>query len=75
MPSIGFYVATPVFILGLLLLLEVTSPAALLLVTTVVYSLVLLIFTRFFFVALPVGGIQWFYDINNAIISIVRAGL
>jgi hypothetical protein len=53
----------------------VTSPAALLLVTTVVYSMVLLIFTRFFFVALPVGGIEWFYDINNAIISIVRTGV
>ena len=75
MPSIGFYVATPMFILCFLVLLEVKSPIALLTVTLVVYGLVLLIFTRLFYVALPVGNVESFYDINNAIIEIVRSGV
>ena len=74
-PSVGFYVATPFFILGLLLILEVRSLRALLGVTCIIYGLVLLLFTRFFYVALPVGRIEAFYDINNAIIGIARYGM
>lgn len=74
-PSIGFYVATPFFIIGLLLILEVRSPIALLTVTAVVYGLVLLLFTRLFFVALPTGRVAPFYDINIAIIGIARYGM
>lgn len=75
MPEIGFYVATPFFILAILLLLEVRSVKALVAVTAVVYGLVLLIFTRFFYVALPVGRIESFYDLNNWIIGFVRIGM
>ena len=74
-PSVGFYVATPFFILGVLLILEVRSPLTLLGVTGVIYGLVLLLFTRLFYVALPVGRIESFYDINNAIIGIARYGM
>ncbi len=75
MPEIGFYVATPFFILAILLLLEVRSLKALAAVTAVVYGLVLLIFTRLFYVALPVGRIESFYDLNNWIIGLVRIGM
>lgn len=75
MPSIGFYVATPLFILAFLILLEVKSPIALLTVTLVVYGLVLLIFTRLFYVALPLGNVESFYNISNAIIEIARSGV
>ena len=75
MPSIGFYVATPLFIFGLLVLLEVRSPIALFTVTLVVYGLVLLIFTRLFYVALPIGNIESFYNLGNAIVGIARSGL
>ncbi len=75
MPAVGFYVATPIFIVILLLLLEVRSLPAIATVTVIVYGLALLIFTRLFYVALPTGHIEAFYDINNAIISIVRAGM
>lgn len=75
MPEIGFYVATPFFILAILLLLEVRSLKALVAVTAVVYGLVLLIFTRLFYVALPVGRIEIFYDLNNWIIGFVRIGM
>ncbi len=74
-PEIGFYVATPFLILAILLLLEVRSLKALVGVTFVVYGLVLLIFTRFFYVALPVGRIEAFYDLNNWIIVLVRTGM
>ncbi len=74
-PLIGFYVTTPLLILAILLLLEVRSLKALAGVTLVVYGLVLLVFTRFFYVALPVGRIESFYDLNNWIIVMVRSGL
>ncbi len=74
-PSVGFYLATPFFILGLLLILEVRSLVALASVTAVIYGLVLLLFTRLFYVALPTGQIEAFYNINNAIIVIARWGL
>lgn len=72
---IGFYVATPFFILGLLALMQVRSASALVLVTVVVYGLALALFTRFFYVALPTGRIEFFYDINNAIIVLARTGV
>ena len=74
-PTIGFYLATPFFIIGLLLILEVRSPIAILSVTSVVYGLVLLLFTRLFYVALPTGRVAPFYDINIAIIGIARSGM
>ena len=74
-PAFGFYVVTPFFIAGLLLLLEVRTPSTLLSVTAVIYLLLLLIFTRLFYVALPVGRIPFFYDLNNAVIVLARTGL
>ena len=74
-PYVGFYLATPVFVIALLLVLEVSAPLAIIGVTVVVYGLVLLLFTRFFFVALPTGRIAAFYDLNNAIIGLVRTGM
>jgi hypothetical protein len=74
-PLIGFYVATPLFTLALLLLLDVRRPVALLGVTAIVWGLVLLIFTRLFYVALPEGLWDGFYEANIAIIDLVRVGM
>ena len=74
-PRIGFYVTTPLFIVALLLVLEVRSVRALLGVTAVVYGLVLLIFTRYFYVGLPVGSFDGFYEVNNWIVATVRWGV
>lgn len=74
-PLVGFYVATPLFTLALLLLLDVRRPGPLLGVTAVVWGLVLLIFTRLFYVALPEGLWDGFYEVNIAIIDLVRLGL
>lgn len=75
MPEIGFYVATPVFIVLFLLLLNVRSLPVVVGVTAVVYGVILLIFTRLFFVALPVGYLDGFYEANIAVIDFVRLGM
>lgn len=74
-PRLGFYLMTPLFILALLFLMRVRSLMTLALVTASAYGIALLIFTRFFYVALPVGRIEPFYSLNNAIIALVRTGL
>ena len=74
-PRIGFYIAAPGFILGMLLILHVRSTLTVATATAVIYGLLLLIFTRFFYVALPVGRIESFYEVNNAIIGLARWGM
>ena len=71
----GTYFITLFFILGLLLLLKVRSIKALLGVTAITYLLLLVVFTRFFYVALPVGRWDFFYDFNNWIIVVARIGM
>lgn len=75
LPRTGFYLTTPLFIVAYMMVLGVRHWKPIVAVTAIVYGLVLLIFTRLFYVALPVGNWQPFYDINNAIIVTVRAGL
>lgn len=75
LPRTGFYFTTPIFIICYLLVLSVFDWKPLLIVTSVVYGLILLVFTRFFYVSLPVGSWEPFYDINNAIILAVRTGI
>lgn len=75
MPTLGFYVSTPVFIALLLILLEVRNPLTIVTVVAIVYGLMLALFTRFFYVALPTGSEAPFYDWNNAIIEFARWGM
>jgi hypothetical protein len=74
-PWLGFYVTAPGFVLALLLVLEVRSVPALLGVTGIVYGLILVLFTRYFFVAVPTGILDSFYEINVAIIDFARLGM
>lgn len=73
LPGAGFFVTTPLFVLAFLWILEVRRPPALIGVTAVVYGLVLLIFTRLFYVALPVGNWPGFYDANTWVVVAVRS--
>ncbi len=74
-PRTGFYLTTPFFIAIYMVVLHVKGWKPFIIVPSIVYGLILLIFTRLFYVALPVGSWQAFYDINNAIIVTVRSGL
>ena len=71
---LGAYVTTPLFLLAFLYLLEV-RPVPMICVTLTVYALVLIIFTRLFYVALPAGRIEFFYDLNIFLISLARVGM
>ncbi len=75
MRRIGFFLATPLFVLAYLWTLEVRRWQHLVAVSLAVLAVVLLVFVRFFYVALPVGSWEWAYAINNAIVALVRAGL
>lgn len=75
LPRTGFYLTTPLFILAFMVVLDVKGWKPYVAVPAVVYGLILLIFTRLFYVALPVGSWQPFYDWNNAIIVAVRGGV
>lgn len=75
MHRVGFFIATPIFIATYLRVLEVRNLRYLFGVTAAIYLFVLTIFVRFFYVALPVGAWEIFYNINNQIITIVRLGL
>lgn len=74
-PRLGFYLTAPVFILGMLLILQVRSVVTLVTATAAIYALVLLVFTRLFFVALPVGRIESLYEINTIIVGLARWGM
>ena len=74
-PRMGIYFITPIFIISLMLLLKVRSINALLGITAVTYLLLLVVFTRFFYVALPVGRWDFFYEFNNWIIVVARIGM
>ena len=74
MQRLGFFFLTPFFIIGYLWILQVRKWHYLLLVAAAVYGVVLLIFTRIFYVALPVGSWEIFYNINTTIITLVRLG-
>ncbi len=71
----GFFVVTPFFVMLYLWILEVRRWDYLIAVSFSVYALVLLIFTRLFYVALPVGSWHWGYEVNHYIITLVRLGL
>lgn len=73
-PTVGAYISIPIFIVGFLLLLGVRNPLPIALVLVVVYGLTLLVFTRLFYVALPLGAEVFFYDLNVAIVELVRVG-
>ena len=72
LPRTGFYLTTPVF-LGAYLLYVGERRWMVILGTTVIISVVVnLIFTKLFYVALPVGNWPGFYDVNNWLLTVIR---
>ena len=72
LPRAGFYVTTPFFLALYLLLLGETRWAYLVGVPLLIYALINLIFTKLFFVALPLGTWPGFYEVSNWFLVAVR---
>ena len=72
LPRTGFYLTTPVFLV--IFLLHVGERRWMVILgTTVIISIVVnLIFTKLFYVALPVGNWPGFYDVNNWLLTVIR---
>lgn len=75
MHRIGFFVASPLFIMAYLWVLEVRNWRHILGVTAIILALLFFVFVRLFYVAVPVGAWESFYAINNEIITYIRLGL
>lgn len=72
LPHIGFYIGTPLFLIAYLAYLGERRPVRLIGVPVFIYLLVNLVFTKLFFVALPVGNWPGFYDISNWLLVLIR---
>lgn len=72
LPYVGFYAATPVFLIGYLAYLGERRWGRLIGVPLFIYALINLVFTKIFFVALPVGNWPGFYDFSNWLLVAIR---
>ncbi len=72
LPRAGFYVTTPVFLALYLLLLGERRWAYLVGVPLLIFVLINLVFTKLFFVALPLGTWPGFYEVSNWFLVAVR---
>jgi len=72
LPRTGFYLTTPIFLLVLLLYVGERRWSVLLATVLIITSLVFLVFAKLFFVALPVGNWQGFYDVNTWLLTVIR---
>lgn len=74
LPRIGFYVATPVFLVMELYILGERNFKRIAGVTLGVFAGICLVFTTIFYVGLPIGNWPVFYEINSAIVQLLRIG-
>ncbi len=72
LPRMGFYVATPLFLIAYLAYLGERRWTRLIGVPLFIFALVNLVFTRLFYVALPTGIWPVFYDFSNWFIILIR---
>ena len=72
LPRTGFYVTTPFFLAAYLLYVGERRWPVILATVVVIFLVINLIFTKLFYVALPVGNWPVFYDVNNWILTVIR---
>ncbi|MGI9435081.1 MAG: tripartite tricarboxylate transporter TctB family protein, partial [Geminicoccaceae bacterium] len=72
LPRTGFYLTTPLFLITYLLYVGERRWLVILGATIVIFAVVNLIFTKLFYVALPVGNWPGFYDVNNWFLTVIR---
>lgn len=69
---VGFFVATPPFLAGIMLSMGERRLKRIILVTALIYGLIVLVFVRLLYVPLPVGSWPGFYDVGNWLLTAVR---
>lgn len=69
---VGFFVATPPFLAGVMISMGERRPIHIIVVTTLIYALTILVFIKLLYVPLPVGTWPGFYDIGNWLLTMVR---
>ncbi|MGI9493417.1 MAG: tripartite tricarboxylate transporter TctB family protein [Geminicoccaceae bacterium] len=72
LPRTGFYLTTPFFLIAFLLYVGERRWRVILITTLIVIAVINLIFSKLFYVALPVGNWPGFYDINNWLLTAIR---
>ncbi len=72
MPRMGFYILTPFFIAGYMMLLGEKRLLIVVGTTLLFYSLAIIIFVKLLYVPFPVGNWPGFYDINTYFVSILK---
>lgn len=72
LPFTGFYVTTPFFVVAFLLIVGERRWGHILGITAFIYLFLLIVFTKLLYVGLPVGYVQPFYDISNALLVLIR---
>ncbi len=72
LPAVGFYVTTPFFIAAFLYAAGERRWKWLVLVTVCLYVGLVFAFARLFYIGLPVGTAQPFYDISNWLLVLIR---
>jgi hypothetical protein len=74
LPRIGFFVATPIFLVAELVMLGERNPRRIAGVTFGVFLAICLVFTTLFYVGLPVGNWPGFYEVNILFVQFLRIG-
>jgi cytochrome c oxidase subunit IV len=68
----GFFVTTPFFLAGVMLMMGERRWKYILAVTILIFGLIIVVFMKFLYVPLPMGTVQLAYDINNFFLVKIR---
>lgn len=69
---VGFFVATPPFLAGVMISMGERRPVHIVVVTALIYALIILVFIKLLYVPLPIGTWPGFYEIGNWMLTTIR---
>jgi len=72
MPRIGYYIITPIFLAGYMVLLGERRLIHLIGTTLMIFVLTMVLFTKLLFVPLPIGNWPGFYEMNSLFLSLIK---
>ncbi len=72
MPRIGYYIITPIFLAGYMVLLGERRLFHLIGTTLMIFALTMVVFTKLLFVPLPIGNWPGFYEMNSLFLSLIK---